>query len=142
MDPQAIVPILLSWAVNISGYPAPDKPPLIQFQPHSFFVEHVCAGQECTAVGWYNDQGIVYIDKKYQHDDGTFSTSLIVHEFTHYLQHLSGKFDSHSCTDSLTREREAYRVQNEYIVTGKASFSTIRPAPTTCNYSHTAASSK
>ena len=48
-----------------------------------------------------------------------------MHELTHYLQHLSGRFDSHSCGDSLVREREAYGVQNEYRVTAQASVEII-----------------
>ncbi|MGI9303938.1 MAG: hypothetical protein ACR2RB_14750 [Gammaproteobacteria bacterium] len=133
MDLQT-VGILLSWAVHISGYPMPAEPPRVEFEPHAFFVENVCGGRECPAVGWYNDQGIVYIDEKYRDDDSMFVASLVVHEFVHHLQHVSGEFDSLSCDDSRTREREAYYVQNEYIVQAHASFELIRPGPTSCNY--------
>lgn len=139
MDLPVLLPILLSWAVRLSGYPMPEQPPVVEFKPHGFFVEEVCGGKECPAVGWYNDQGIVYIDQKYENDDSTFPSSLLVHEFTHYLQHMSGGFDSLSCEDSMNREREAYRVQNDYIVEGQGSFQMIRPGPTACNYRHTAA---
>jgi len=137
MNIQAILPVLLSWASHLSGYPVPDQVPAVRFEPHAFFVEHVCGGNECNAVGWYNDQRIIYIDEKYQDDDSGFATSLLVHELTHYLQHQSGKFDSHSCEDSLAREREAYYVQNNYILEAQASFALIRPAPTSCNYTQT-----
>lgn len=134
MNIQAVLPVLLSWASHLSGYPVPDQPPTVSFEPHSFFVEHVCGGRECNAVGWYNDQHVIYIDEKYRDDDGSFASSLLVHELTHYLQHQSGRFDSHSCDDSLAREREAYYVQNNYILEAQASFALIRPAPTSCNY--------
>ena len=134
MNIQTVLPVLLSWASYLSGYPVPDQAPIVRFEPHSFFVEHVCGGRECNAVGWYNDQRVVYIDDKYRDDDGGFASSLLVHELTHYLQHQSGKFDSHSCEDSLAREREAYYVQNNYILQSQASFALIRPAPTSCNY--------
>ena len=134
MDLQALLPILMSWAVYFSDYPMPAQPPTVQFAPHEFFVENVCAGKECNAVGWYNDENIIYIDEKYRNADGSFATSLIVHELTHYLQHLSGRYDSFSCKDSLVREREAYGVQNEYLLTAQGTFDIIHPAPTTCSY--------
>lgn len=139
MELQTLLPILLSWAARLSGYPMPEELPEIQYQPHSFFVEQVCGGKECTAVGWYNDENIVYIDSKYQGRDSGFAPSLIVHELTHYLQHQSGSFNSLSCTDSVTREREAYRVQNEYIMVAQASMDLIKPAPTSCKYAASAA---
>ena len=46
---------LLSWAATLSGYPPPGDLPELSFQPHSFFVDEVCNGRECRAVGWYND---------------------------------------------------------------------------------------
>ena len=114
----------------------PPDPPEIQFEQHAFFVENVCAGRECNVVGWYNDADIVYIDEQYRDVESGFATSLIVHEFTHFLQHKSGTFVSNSCEDSVAREREAYDVQNRYIMEGLASINTIVPGPTTCNYAN------
>jgi hypothetical protein len=127
MDVPTLLPVLLSWAAHLSHYPMPEEMPQIVFEPHAFFVERVCAGKECNAVGWYNDEHIIYIDEKYRLDDDSFATSLVVHELTHYLQHLSGRFDSPFCADSLQREREAYEVQNDYIVSGQGSFDIVHP---------------
>ncbi len=138
MDMQTVLPVLMSWVVHLSGYGMPEQLPVVQYEPHAFFVEKVCGGRECNAVGWYNDQGIIYIDEKYRDDEGTFAASLLTHELTHYVQHQSGKFDSLSCEDSLAREREAYRVQNEFILQAQASFALIRPAPTFCRYASVA----
>lgn len=135
MDIQTVLPVLLSWVVHLSNYPMPDQLPTVQYEPHAFFVENVCGGRECTAVGWYNDQGVIYIDEKYRGHEGTFSSSLLAHELTHYLQHQSGRFDSLSCEDSIAREREAYSVQNEFILQAQASFALVQPAPTSCQYS-------
>ncbi len=134
MDISSTLPIMLSWAVYLSGYNAPAEPPSLSFEPHSFFVERVCVGRECNAVGWYNDEHVIYIDKKYQFDESRFVSSLIVHELVHHLQHLSARFDSLSCEDSLTREREAYHIQNEYLLQAHASIALIRPGPMRCNY--------
>ena len=136
MEPDAILVILLSWASHLSGYPMPSDPPEVRFEQHAFFVENVCGGAECNVVGWYNDANIVYIDERHRDFDAAFATSLVVHEFTHYLQHTSGTFDSLSCEDSVAREREAYYVQNQYIIEALASINTIVPGQTACNYTN------
>lgn len=133
MDLQGLLPILLSWAVHISGYPMPEQPPELEFKRHSFFVEQVCGGRECAAMGWYNDKGIVYIDNALRDADGALATSVLVHELTHHLQHLSGKFADSSCQDSLLREREARRVQFIYVSRTHQSLDAVRPALITCD---------
>ena len=136
MELDAILAILLSWTSHLSGYPMPSEPPEIRFEQHAFFVENVCAGKECNVVGWYNDADIVYIDERYRDIEGGFASSLVVHEFTHYLQHKSGAFDSLSCEDSIAREREAYHVQNRYNIEALARIDTTQRRATTCNYAN------
>jgi len=50
MHLQAIVPILLSWAVHLSGYPMPEQAPAIEFRPHSLFVRNVCGAKRLAAT--------------------------------------------------------------------------------------------
>ncbi len=136
MEFESILAILLSWASHLSGYPMPADVPEVRFEEHAFFVEQVCGGKECKVVGWYNDENIVYIDKQYRNVEDGFASGLVVHEFTHYLQHKSGAFDSLSCEDSVAREREAYDVQNRYNIEALGSVSLIMPGQTTCSYGH------
>ncbi len=128
--------ILLSWASYLSGYPMPSDPPEVHFEQHAFFVENVCGGKECNVIGWYNDADIVYIDEQYRNVEGGFASGLVVHEFTHYLQHKSGEFDSLSCEDSVGREREAYYVQNRYNIEALARIDSIQRRAITCNYAN------
>lgn len=113
MHIKELLEILLSWVVFISpSYEKMDVPEH-EYKPHSFFVEKVCGGKECNVLGWYNDQGIVYLDQDINeriHDE------LLLHEIVHYLQHKQGNFDTHSCEDSVKREFEAYRIQAQYSV--------------------------
>ncbi len=129
MDMTATIAALLSWASLISGYPEPDHPPTLEYQPHTFFVKEACGGQECKAVGWYNDKDVIYIDDRLRGENSTFISSLIVHELVHYLQDYSGKFNTFSCADQIAREREAYAVQREYVAKahGEAQFQIMRP---------------
>ncbi len=136
MELDALLAILLSWASYLSGYPAPSESPEIRFEQHAFFVENVCGGKDCNVVGWYDDADVVYIDEQYRDIEGGFASGLVVHEFTHYLQHKSGAFDSLSCEDSIAREREAYHVQNLFNIEALARIDTIQRRPTTCNYAN------
>ena len=128
-------PTLLAWASQLSGYPVPETLPSIAYRPHAFFIKRVCGGTACKAVGWYNDQNIIYLDEKYQYEDqDDFANSLLLHELVHFLQHHSGRFDSLSCDDSLAREREAYAVQNDYLANVWYSIRFIAPKPVSCAY--------
>ena len=103
-----LIVVLLSWASHLSGYPMPAEPPEIQFKSHEWFVEHACPTMDdCNVLAWYNDEGIVYIDESLDMDSG-YTTSVLVHEFVHTMQDP----DMEPCA----REREAYAVQNQYII--------------------------
>lgn len=104
--------ILLSWAVYLSPYSI-EEVPEFRYESHSFFVENVCGGKECNVLGWYNDQGIIYLD---QDMSGSIQDQIVLHEIIHYLQHKQGDFDTHSCEDSVKREREAYKIQARYSI--------------------------
>ncbi len=124
MEMAETIAVLLSWAVHLSSYPAPAEPPSVVYAPHSFFVENACRGKECKVLGWYDNKGVVYIDERLRDEDTSFTRSLLVHEFVHYLQDLSGKYDAGSCDDQIIREREAYAIQRAYVAEayGEAAF--------------------
>lgn len=103
--------ILFSWAVHLSPYSAPPVPPNLELKSHEFFVENACGGEECNVIGWFNGGNTIYIDRDYQNND-----AIVVHEIVHWLQWKSGKYDDLDCADTLYREREAYRIQDEYLV--------------------------
>ncbi len=108
---------LLNWAAYISGYQSNGINPQLQFRAHQFFVDNACGGNEkCRVIGWYNDQNIVYIDDRLEAVETLFERSLVVHEFVHYLQHISGNFETGTCEGFVQREREAYAAQREFIM--------------------------
>jgi len=116
MEETKMISVLLSWAIHLSGYPAPDRLPAIEYQPRGFFVEHACLGREsCRVAAWYDNNGIIYLDEHLKGRDDAITRSVIVHEIVHYLQDLSGKYGSGDCNDHLRREREAYSVQRQYL---------------------------
>ena len=133
MDKAEILFILLKWAAALSGYDMQEVPQ-VERVSHAYLVEHACYNVECNVVGWYNDQSIVYIDEKYASFEDGFVSSLIVHEFTHYLQHKDGYWHQTlmTCEKFIAREREAYFVQNQYIEKNLATTSKVAPKPVSC----------
>jgi hypothetical protein len=116
---------LLSWAITLSGFPAPSEPPVVVPKPHAFFVEQACHGQECKVLGWYAGGRNVYIDETLDPQDSLFASSIVVHEMVHYLQGVArgdamgggAAFNvGPSCEQSVHWEHEAYAVQREYIL--------------------------
>ena len=117
---------LLSWAVTLSGYPAPAEPPVVVAKPHAFFVEQACHGQECKVLGWYAGGKNLYVDETLDAENNLFASSVVVHEMVHYLQGVARGDDvlrggaafsvPPSCGQVVHWEREAYGVQREYIL--------------------------
>lgn len=117
---------LLSWAITLSGYPPPARPPTVIKQPHSFFVERACNGRECKVLGWYAGGNKIYIDERLDPERNLLASSIVVHEMVHYLQSVARGDDTltngaafgatPSCEQFLRWEREAYGAQREYIL--------------------------
>lgn len=127
LEPQFIA-ALLSWAVQLSSYNSPPMPPTIIYQPHSYFVEHVCKGRECGAHAWYDNNGTIILAQRFEGVDSALTRGIIVHEMVHYLQDLSGKYEDANCNNYLEREREAFAIQREFIARamGQAAFIRMR----------------
>lgn len=79
-----ILAIMMSWAVTLSGYPAPAKPPVIRMVPHSFLVANACRGQECRVQGWFPGGNVIYLDDKLDPVKGLYDSSVLLHELVHY----------------------------------------------------------
>jgi len=116
---------LLGWAAKLSGYQRPASSPTVEFVPQEFFNAYACRGKRCRVWGWYPNTGkdIVYVHEAARDliEDGSdprslLAASIIVHEFTHYLQAANRGFARYKCEEALELEREAYSVQNAYIL--------------------------
>jgi hypothetical protein len=116
---------LLGWATNLSGYPRPAVTPKVRFVSQEFFNENACHHRQCRVWGWYPNTGghTVYVHEAIRaliadasDDKSLLAASIIVHEFTHYLQAVNRQFAPYRCDQALELEREAYGVQSAYIV--------------------------
>jgi hypothetical protein len=117
---------LLNWAVKLSGYPMPQSVPTVEFVPQPFFNKNACNDRPCHVWGWYPNTGksVVYVHESAREmigdgsdPRGLLAASIVVHEFTHYLQAASRGFAPYECEEALILEHEAYAVQNAFIST-------------------------
>jgi hypothetical protein len=107
---------LLSWAVDLSGLPAPQQAPKVQRMPHAFFVESACHGRECKVLGWFPPGGTVYVDDRLDPRGNLLAASIVVHEMVHYLQYRAAEQGlAFSCAQAIALERQAYGAQREFI---------------------------
>src|SRR5450631_4412889 len=86
----------------------------------SWFSHRACKDHApCPVFGLYEDRNVVFL-----REDLTDSAKdhIAVHEFVHYLQHHSGRFDLYSCIDTDKREQEAFRVQSRFIAEAQGGF--------------------
>ncbi len=108
--------ILLSWAVTLSGYPAPAQPPTIMSVPSAVLRAAACGGDPCQVLGWHPPGRVIYLDDRLDPARDLLAASVLVHEAVHYLQQESGRFGAgHDCASVWTREIEAYGVQREFL---------------------------
>lgn len=109
--------ILMSWAITLSGYSAPANQPEIVMVPHSYLVDAACAGRECKVLGWFPPGETIYLDNRLDAKESVYASSILVHEFVHFLQQQSGRLGAkYSCETALAMEREAYGVQREFLL--------------------------
>lgn len=108
---------MMSWAVTLSGYPAPAEMPKVEMVPHSFLVEHACRGAACHVQGWFAGGDTIYLDDTLDPVHGLYDSSVLLHEFVHFLQQESKRSGIHtSCVANVASEREAYSAQREYLL--------------------------
>ena len=109
--------ILLSWAVTLTGYPAPDHPPAVARVSHSYLQQAACNGRPCKVMGWFPPGETIFLDERLDPRDDLVASSIVVHEMVHYLQHVArARHTPYSCAESLAMEREAYQAQRDYLI--------------------------
>ena len=51
---------MLSWAVTLSGYPAPTVSPDVVPASQRYLMDEACGGRECEVMGWFPPGSSVY----------------------------------------------------------------------------------
>ena len=96
---------LLLLASDLSGYPVPSALPAVVVALPSE-MPCVCRGAHLNGQVWID--ATLELDRPY-------GRSVVVHEFTHFLQEQVLGKGSGSSTEESRRESEAIEVQNRYL---------------------------
>lgn len=107
--------VLFQWALKLSGYPDAPMPEVVRAS-HAFFVENACHGFECKVFGWYEGGNRIYVDEREDLQGSMLGSSIVVHEFVHYLQRTTHPELRLTCEQFIAWEHEAYNVQQSYLV--------------------------
>jgi hypothetical protein len=130
--------ILLSWAVMLTGYSMPAQHPEVVMASHATLEQMACEGRRCRVMGWYPSGGKIYIDDSLDLGD-LYASSIVVHEMVHYLQQTSGGHSStYTCAEAIAMEREAYAVQQAYLI----HYGVYRPIGSSMHFTHCALAAK
>lgn len=114
---EELLAIMMSWAVTLSGYPAPAHMPTVELVPHAVLVAQACGNQECKVLGWFPPGETIYLDDRLDLQNDLYADSILVHEMVHYLQHQKVAASFHqTCVTNIGAEREAYQAQREYLL--------------------------
>lgn len=110
--------VLMSWAVTLSGFPAPPEMPQIVEVPHSYLTHAACNDRECKVMGWFPPGKTIFLDSRLDPQDNLLASSVVVHEMVHYLQYVAAgsKGTRLTCEQNIALERQAYGVQREFLM--------------------------
>jgi len=106
---------LFAVMAELTGYPGPRALPSIHVVSSAEMENALCKGP-CGVRAYYLDGDGVYLRADLDVTSDLKSRSILLHELVHHLQHESGRFDGLSvCERWMSREDEAYRIQNAYL---------------------------
>lgn len=109
---------LVWWAVTLTGYEQPAELPVVEAVSRQQLIKILCDDQFCTAVAYYDPKAqIIFYDKGMRLEQNQSARGVIVHEMVHYLQDMNGELvvGEMSCEQRIEKEREAYRVQQNFL---------------------------
>lgn len=110
-----LVDSLLSSIASLSNYDKPGKTPQVSRVSRAHIESTICRGK-CTVQAWYLPDEGIFLEDSLQPETNLVHRSILLHELIHFVQDLNAEGASmNACERWLHREREAYRMQNEYL---------------------------
>jgi hypothetical protein len=111
-----LVDSLLDTIVKLSDYRKPGTTPRITKVSRAEIERTLCSGP-CPVKAWQVPGEGIFIDDSLTPETDLVHRSILLHELVHFLQEVNAEGASmDECDRWLHREREAYRLQNQYLV--------------------------
>ena len=121
INKEELIPLIFSTLQRLTRYPLPDEYPTVTYLSSDELSKLAC-DSKCTVLGHYQGGLTVYLDDKLKPETNLFDRSVLLHEMVHYLQQLNlpssqSELSIHEkCVLWYTREREAYAVQEAFLI--------------------------
>ena len=121
INKEELIPLIFSTLQRLTRYPLPDEYPTVTYLSSDELSKLAC-DSKCTVLGHYQGGLTVYLDDKLKPETNLFDRSVLLHEMVHYLQQLNlpssqSELSIHEkCILWYTREREAYAVQEAFLI--------------------------
>jgi len=121
INKEELIPLVFSTLQRLTRYPQPDQYPTVTYLSSGELSKLAC-DSKCTVLGHYQGGLTVYLDDKLKPETNLFDRSVLLHEMVHYLQQLNlppskSELSIHEkCVLWYTREREAYAVQEAFLI--------------------------
>ena len=124
LEADELLPVLFRTIQRLSRYGTPVEFPIVRRVPADALSRMACMGT-CGVLGHYAGGREIYLDSRLTPETNLFDRSVLLHEMVHYLQSLQGEApvgdteaagDAEKCRLWYTREREAYRIQESYLI--------------------------
>ena len=110
-----LVDSLLNTISGMSDYAKPSTTPLVTKVSRGEIERTICSGP-CPVKAWHMPGEGIFMDDRLTPEIDLVHRSILLHELVHYLQEINGAGASmDECDRWLYREREAYRLQNQYL---------------------------
>jgi hypothetical protein len=88
---------------------------VVALVPHASLEQMGCTGS-CPILGFYRDDGVVYVDGRMEVGTNVCAQSILLHELVHYVQDLNHRFAEQTpMTRWQLRELEAHNVQRIFL---------------------------
>lgn len=78
-------------------------------------LQHKVCGKPCKVLAWYGPDGVIYIDKRVDPQRNIVAKGILLHELVHHVQREARGGNAKSCMEWLRRERQAYRIQAQWL---------------------------
>jgi hypothetical protein len=108
------------FAPDAGGAALGIAPPAVQFVPQQEIARAAC-GQACGVRAYYDPGKGVFLDEELRPNDDVVARSILFHELVHHVQHHRNRYsDLPECERFRFREREAYSLQNQYLLSNRS----------------------
>lgn len=113
-----IIKTFLIMIAGMTNYAIPSDVPVVTQVPVSVLQDWACEGKKCPIGGWFPGGNTIYISDELNPETEAEARGILFHEVVHYIQYTESPTqwtENRTCEETLNKEMEAYRLQEQYM---------------------------